>query len=128
MLRRCISFQPEGFQTAARKEDATREWGLEAFAQVFEDDIAGDGGDEGDGEVGKGEDVVEGVGEGLGVGVGAGELAHEEVRVEEEDDEGDLDDRFGDASEQRSGFGVVGHEERRVGFGRPTAGGGCCWE
>ena len=65
---------------------------LEFSAEELEDNVADEGGEDGDGEVGEGEDVGQGEGEGLAVAGGAVELAHEEVGVEEEDDEGDLDD------------------------------------
>ena len=70
--------------------------GLEFLAEEFEEDEAEGGGDDGDAEVGGGEDVVEGDGQGFVVAAGGVELAHEQVGVEEEDDEGDLDDRTPD--------------------------------
>jgi hypothetical protein len=96
-----------GFFTAFRM---TRLSGLEAFAQVFEDDVADEGGDEADDEVGSGEDVVEAGGEGFAGGVGVGELAHQEVGVEEEDDESDFDNGAEDGRERAAtrGRGVIG--------------------
>jgi len=67
--------------------------GLELFAEVLKDDVADGGGDDGNCEVPDGEDVVEGDGEGFTAATGAVELSHEEVGVEEEDDESDLDER-----------------------------------
>ena len=81
--------------------------GLETFAEVFEDDVADDGGDEADGEVGGGEDVGEGEWRGFAGGVGTVELAHEQVGVEEEDDEADLDRGAEDSRE-----GAVGRRRR----------------
>ena len=77
---------------------------------MFEDDVADEGGDDADGEVGKGEDVVEGGGEGFAGGIGAVELAHQEVGVEEEDDEGDFDDGVEDGRERAATRerGVIG--------------------
>ena len=69
---------------------------LGASAEVFEDDVADGGGNDGDGEVLDGEDVIEGDGEGFAGSVGVVELAHEEVGIKEEDDERDLDDRAAD--------------------------------
>jgi len=83
--------------------------GLGAFAQMLEDDVADGRGDDGDGEILDGEDVVEGDGEGLASAVGAVEFAHEEVGIEEEDDERDLDDRSADVGERRDVPGVLGH-------------------
>ena len=83
--------------------------GLELFAHGFEDDVADEGAEEGYGEVGWGDDVREGVGEGAGVG-GAGELAHEEVGVEEEDDEGHLDGGAGEGEQEAVAPGDERHE------------------
>ena len=84
--------------------------GLELFAEVLEDDVADGGGDDGDGEVPDGEDVVEGDGEGFAAAAGAVELSHEEVGVEEEDDEGDLDERAQGVAEGARGLWAWGME------------------
>ena len=76
------------------------ESGLGFLAEVFEDDVADRCGDDRDGEVLDGEDVGEGDSEGFAGAVGAVEFAHEEVGVEEEDDERDLDDRVADFGEE----------------------------
>jgi hypothetical protein len=69
---------------------------LELLAEELEDEVACEGGEDSNGEVGEGEDVLKGEGEGLaGSGV-AVELAHQEVGVEEEDDEGYFDERTPD--------------------------------
>src|ERR1039457_5109584 len=81
-------------------------------AQVFEDDVADGCGDDGDGEVLDGEDVVEGDGEGLAGAVDAVELAHQQVGIEEEDDERDLDDGAADVGEETRVFGVLSHGMR----------------
>src|ERR1039457_5628447 len=78
-------------------------------AQVFEDDVADGCGDDGDGEVLDGEDVGEGDGEGLAEAVDAVELAHQQVGIEEEDDERNLDHRTADVGEQARVFGVLSH-------------------
>jgi hypothetical protein len=82
---------------------------LEFFAEELEGGVADEGGEEGDDEVGVGEDVGEGGGEGFAGGGGAVELAHEEVGVEEEDDEGDLDDGAKQSGEGPVRFGIAGH-------------------
>ena len=82
---------------------------LEIFAQGLEDEVGDGGGEDGDGEVGDGEDVAEGDGEGFSVAGGAVELSHEEVGVEEEDDEGDLDERAQDVAEGTRGVWGRGH-------------------
>jgi hypothetical protein len=76
---------------------------------VFEDEVGDGGGKDGDGEVGDCEDVGEGDGEGFAVAIGAVELAHEEVGVEEEDDEGDLDERTQDVAAEARGLWGCGH-------------------
>jgi hypothetical protein len=83
--------------------------GLEFFAEELEGGVADEGGEEGDGEVGVGEDVGEGGGEGLALAGRAIEFAHEEVGVEEEDDEGDLDDGAEQGGEEAARFGIAGH-------------------
>jgi hypothetical protein len=65
----------------------------EFAAKGFEDGVADHGGCERDEEVGGGEDVVEGEGKAFGGSGGSGELAHEEIGIEEKDDEGDFNDR-----------------------------------
>jgi len=82
---------------------------LELLAEVFEDDVADDGGEDGDGEVLAGDDVVQGEGEGLASAVGAVELSHEEVGVEEEDDEGDLNHGAQERAEGARDSGLAGH-------------------
>ena len=64
---------------------------LELVAEGFEDYVADECGDQGDGEVCGGEDVVEGECERLALPVGAGELTHQQVGIKEEDDECNLD-------------------------------------
>jgi len=71
---------------------------------VLEDEVGDGGGEDGDGEVGDGEDVGEGDGEGFAVAIGTVELAHQEVGVEEEDDEGDLDERTQDMAAEARGL------------------------
>jgi hypothetical protein len=94
-----------------------RTWGTRlsgvsgALAEVFEDYVADGGGDDGDGEICDGEDVVQGDGEGFPVAAGAVEFAHEQVGVEEEDDERDLDDRAADVGEQARLDGILRHGE-----------------
>ena len=66
---------------------------LGALAQVLEEDVADGGGGDGNGEILEREDVVQRDGEGLARAVSAVEFAHQEVGVEEEDDEGNLDHR-----------------------------------
>jgi hypothetical protein len=82
---------------------------LEFFAEVFEDDVADEGGDDGDEEVLAGDDVVQGDGEGLAGAVGGVELAHEEVGVEEEDDERDLDNGPKEMAESTRLSWLFGH-------------------
>src|ERR1039458_1066841 len=82
------------------------------FAQVLECDVADGCGDDGDGEVLDSEDVVEGDGEGLAGAVDTVELAHEQVGIEEEDDERDLDDGAADVGEETRVFGVLSHGMR----------------
>ena len=82
---------------------------LEIFAQGLEDEVGDGGGEDGDGEVGDGEDVGEGDGEGFSVAGGTVELAHQEVGVEEEDDEGDLDERTQDVAAEARGLWGCGH-------------------
>jgi len=85
--------------------------GLEFFAEEFEEEVADERGDDGDGEVGEGEDVVEGEGEGFAVAGGAVEFSHEEIGVEEEDDEGDLYHGAADAGDGSAGLWGLGHGE-----------------
>jgi len=66
--------------------------GLELFAQVLEHYVADERGDQGDYQVGDGEDVLEGEGHGFAVGVGGGELTHQQIGIEQEDNERDFDD------------------------------------
>src|ERR1017187_8413104 len=83
------------------------------FAQVLECDVADGCGDDGDGEVLDSEDVVEGDGEGLAGAVDTVELAHEQVGIEEEDDERNLDHRTADVGEEARVFGVLSHGDVR---------------
>ena len=73
---------------------------LGLLAQVFEDDVADGCGHDGDGEVLDGEDVGEGDSEGLAGAVGVVELAHQQVGIEEKDDERDFDHRAADVGEE----------------------------
>jgi hypothetical protein len=82
---------------------------LEAAAEEFEDEVADDCGEDCDGEVGEGEDVGEGNGEGFALACGAVEFAHEEVGVEEEDDECDLDGGAEQGGEGAGWFWLAGH-------------------
>ena len=82
---------------------------LEFFAEVLEDDVADQGGEDGDGEVGGGEDVAQGEGEGLAAACRAAKLSHEEVGVEEKDDEADLDERAQDVAERARRVWGRGH-------------------
>ena len=72
--------------------------------------MADDGGEECNGEVGWGEDVAEGEGEGFAAARGAVELSHEEVGVEEEDDECNLDGCAEEAAEAARRVWIWGHE------------------
>lgn len=63
---------------------------LEFFAEVFEGDVADGGGEDGDGKVLDGEDVVQSDGEGFARAVGTAELSHQEVGIEKKDDERDF--------------------------------------
>ena len=85
------------------------ESGLGFLAEVFEDDVADRCGDDRDGEVLDGEDVGEGDGESFAGAIGAVEFAHEEVGVEEEDDERDFDDRMADFGGEARFLGVFRH-------------------
>ena len=58
------------------------------------------------------EDVVHGKGERFALAVGGGELAHEQVGIEEEDDERDLDHRSPERVE--SGGGVKRRHEAMI--------------
>ena len=82
---------------------------LELFAQVFKDDVADRAGEDGDGEILEGEDVVQGDAEGLACAVGTVELSHQEVGIEEEDDETDLDYGPPDVGGEADVLGVLGH-------------------
>ena len=82
----------------------------ELLAQGLEDDVADDGGEERDGEVAEREDVDESDGERFALASRAVELAHQQIRVEEEDDESDLDQRAQDVSEGARGFGCGRHD------------------
>jgi len=84
--------------------------GLELLAEVLEDDVADGGRNDGDGEVLDREDVNQGDGEPLTWATGAVELAHQEVGVEEEDDESDLEQRTQDVVEWSRGQWAWGHE------------------
>ena len=76
---------------------------------MFEDDVADGGRDDGDGEVLDGEDVNHGDRKPLTWAIGAVELAHQEVGVEEEDNESDLDQRAQDVAEGARGQWTWGH-------------------
>jgi hypothetical protein len=82
---------------------------LELFAQALEEDVADGGRNDGDGKVLDREDVNQGDGEPLTWAIGAVELAHQEVGVEEEDDESDLDQRAQDVAEGARGQWAWGH-------------------
>jgi hypothetical protein len=64
--------------------------GLEPLAQLLEHYVPNECGDEGDYEVGGSEDVVESEGHAFAVGVGGSELAHQQIGIEQEDNENDL--------------------------------------
>ena len=99
------------------------ECGLGFLAEVFEDDVADGCGDDRDGEVLDGEDVGEGDGESFAGAIGAVEFAHEEVGVEEEDDERDFDDRMADFGGEARFLGVFRHgDEGRIELGPVLAG------
>ena len=51
-------------------------------------------------------------GEAFALAVGMVEFAHQEVGIEEEDDERDFDDRATDVGEEATIFGVLGHGGR----------------
>jgi hypothetical protein len=72
---------------------------LEFLAQVFEDKIADQCGDNGDGEVGNSEDVDQSHCQSLAVTVGGGELAHQQIGIEEKDDKAGFDDRTPEGGE-----------------------------
>ena len=76
---------------------------------MLEDDVADGGRDDGDGKVLDREDVNQGDGEPLTWAIGAVKLAHQEVGVEEKDDENDLDQRAQDVVEGARGVWVCGH-------------------
>ncbi len=70
---------------------------LELFAQKFEEDVADDGGDDGDFKIGGGTDIAQGPDQAtLPPGAGAFEFSHEEIGIEEEEDEGNFDHRSQD--------------------------------
>ena len=73
---------------------------------MLEDDVADGGRNDGDGKVLDREDVNQGDGEPLTWAIGAVELAHQEVGVEEEDDESDLDQRAQDVAEWAESVGL----------------------
>jgi hypothetical protein len=60
---------------------------------MFKDDVANESGDERNDEIRQGQDVVEGVSQGLAATAGDGEFAHQEIGIEEKNDESNLDDR-----------------------------------
>ena len=95
--------------------------GLEFTAEELEDDVADEGCDVGDEEVWESEDVGEGQGEGFAVSGRAVEFPHEQVGIEEEDDERDLDDRAADFGEETRFLGVMGHGDEA------GIGGAGCW-
>lgn len=76
---------------------------------MFEDDVADGGGDDRDGEVLDGEDVVEGDEQSFACAVGAVEFAHKQVGIEEEDDGCDFDQRSPKLSEEALAVRVLGH-------------------
>jgi hypothetical protein len=82
---------------------------LEFFAEELDDEVADEGGGESDGEVGGGEDIIECGAEGLALACGPVEFAHEEVGVEEEDDEADLNQSAQKGGEGARRFGIGGH-------------------
>ncbi len=82
---------------------------LQPLAQVLEDDIADGAGNDGDGKVSGGEDVEQGHAEALADAAFPVELPHQEVGVEEEDNECHLDDGPPEMGDEAAIFGVVGH-------------------
>ena len=77
---------------------------------MLNDDIADRGGHDGDGKILDRKDVVQCEQNAFAWPVGAIELTHQQVGVEQEDDERDLDDRSPERGEGLSGLGVFGHE------------------
>ena len=73
---------------------------LEFLAEMVKDDVGDQSGNYGDTEIRGGENIVQGEGEGFAGAVGASEFAHQEIGIEEEDDEADFNDR----SPERGGF------------------------
>ena len=64
---------------------------LKLLAEELENHVADEGGDVRNDEVWDRQDVVDREPESTTGAIGASELAHQEIRVEEEDDEPDLD-------------------------------------
>ena len=94
---------------------------LEFLAQMLEHNVADERGDEGYYKIEAGEDVVESEGHALAVRVGGGELAHEQIGIEQEDDERDL----GDGPEDRGqGWTIWG--DRLHGVFMVSRSGCCC--
>jgi hypothetical protein len=83
--------------------------GLEFTAEELEDHVADEGCDVGDEEVWESEDVGEGQGEGFALSGRAVELPHEQVGIEEEDDEADFDDSAEEFGERAGRSGLAGH-------------------
>jgi hypothetical protein len=83
--------------------------GLEFLSEVFDDYVADQAGDDGDIEIGGRKNVFDGEKEGLAVAICAGEFAHQEIGIEEKDDEADLDHRPPKRRQFVRLSGVVGH-------------------
>jgi hypothetical protein len=75
---------------------------LQFAAEEFEDHVANAGADHADEEIVGSDHVVKGDGEGLALPIGSSELAHEEIGIEEKDDECNFDDGSPDGLEPGS--------------------------
>lgn len=75
---------------------------------MFEDDVTDRRGGDPDHEILPGEDISECEGKAFALTIGAGELTHQQVGIEEEQDEGDLDGRPSDRTEVGLAF-WLGH-------------------
>jgi hypothetical protein len=82
---------------------------LESPAEELEDKVTDQSGGEPDDEVDGGKDIVQSDGEGFAPSGGAIELSHEQIGIEEEDDEDDLDRSAQDGRSRTRRMGIRGH-------------------
>jgi hypothetical protein len=82
---------------------------LEISAQEFEYEIADECGEQADGEVLRGKDIAQREGQGFTSAVGGVKFAHQEIGVEEEEDEGDLYHRPEKSGERAGGSRLSVH-------------------